>query len=103
MANNFNDAAAQISPEIHQRFRQALETGKWPDGRLLTAEQKDLCMEAVLIYEAAHNMAESERVGYIDRTKKTAPCGTDKSHDHSHDHSHDDDHDDGIETVRILH
>lgn len=99
MTKNFNDAAAQISPEIYQRFRQALELGKWPDGRVVTAEQKEICMEAVLIYEAAQNIAESERVGYIDRTKKTSPCGTDKPHDHDHD----DDQDDGVESVRILH
>jgi uncharacterized protein len=95
MMNKFNDTAAQISSEIYQRFRQALELGKWPDGRVLTLGQKEICMEAVLIYEAAHQVPESQRVGYIDRTKKTAPCGTDKS---GHDHD-----DDGIEPVRIFH
>lgn len=67
---NFEDAAKQINPEIYERFKQALELGKWPDGRELTREQKELCLQAVIVYENAHNVPEQERVGYIDKTKK---------------------------------
>ncbi|KZZ78066.1 hypothetical protein A3765_08295 [Oleiphilus sp. HI0130] len=67
---NFEDAAKQIDPEIYERFKQALELGKWPDGRALTRDQKELCLQAVIVYENAHNVPEKERVGYIDNAKK---------------------------------
>ena len=67
---NFEDAAKQINPEIYERFKQALELGKWPDGRELTREQKEICLQAVIVYENAHNIPEQERVGYIDKSKK---------------------------------
>ena len=67
---NFEDAAKQIDPEIYERFKQALELGKWPDGRELTREQKELCLQAVIVYENAHDVPEKERVGYIDNSKK---------------------------------
>lgn len=67
---NFEDAAKQISPEIYERFKQALELGKWPDGRELTKEQKEICLQAIIVYEDAMDIPESERVGFIDKTKK---------------------------------
>ena len=74
----FEDAATQIDPEIYQRFKTALELGKWPDGRKLTREQKELCLQAVMIYEAKHQVDDGDRIGYVDSAKKTSPCGTDK-------------------------
>ena len=59
----------KLTPDIYQALRRALELGKWPDGRRLTDEQKALCMEAVIRYEAVH-LPEQERVGYIDRGSK---------------------------------
>jgi uncharacterized protein YeaC (DUF1315 family) len=96
MSKTFQDQASNISPEIYQRFRQALELGKWPDGRPLTAAQKEICMEAVLLYEQTHSVSEQDRVGYIDRSRKIAPCGDD-------DHEDDDDPDSDVDPVRILH
>lgn len=55
---------AHMTPEIYQRLKQALELGKWADGRALTQAQKDSCMEAVLRYQAMHLPAE-EHSGYI--------------------------------------
>lgn len=76
---NFEDAAKQLDPEIYQRFKQALELGKWPDGRALSKEQKEICLQAVMLFESAQGKEESDRVGFIDREKKTSPCGSDKS------------------------
>lgn len=72
---NFEDAAQQISPDIYERFKEALELGKWPDGRVLTKEQKEICLQAIIVYERAKGMPESQRTGYVDSTKKTSPCG----------------------------
>lgn len=72
---NFENAAQQISPDIYQRFKEALELGKWPDGRVLTREQKEICLQAIIVYETAQGIPENKRTGYVDSTKKTSPCG----------------------------
>lgn len=41
-----------ITPEIYQRLKQAVETGKWPDGKALTEEQKASSMHTVMAYQA---------------------------------------------------
>tara|TARA_R110001592_G_scaffold337398_1_gene623979 strand:+ start:6100 stop:6363 length:264 start_codon:yes stop_codon:yes gene_type:complete len=85
---NFEDVAEQISPDIYQRFKEALELGKWPDGRLVTKDQKEICLQAIIVYETAQGVPEDQRTGYVDSTKKTSPCGPK---------------DDDAEPVRILH
>lgn len=90
---SFEDVAKQLDPEVYKRFKDALELGKWPDGRALSKEQKEICLQAVMLYEAAQGKSESERVGYIDREKKKSPCGSDKSGSLEED----------LSTVRILH
>jgi len=88
---NFEDVAEAISPDVYEQFKQAIELGKWPDGRALSAAQKEICLQAIMLYEAKHNIDLSERIGYVDSKKKTEPCGTDK------------DKTDDVSTVRILH
>lgn len=72
---NFEDVAQQISPDIYQRFKEALELGKWPDGRILTKDQKEICLQAIMVYERAQEVPDNQRTGYVDSTKKTSPCG----------------------------
>lgn len=90
---SFENVAKQLDPEIYQRFKQALELGKWPDGRVLSKEQKEICLQAVMLFEAAQGKQESDRVGYIDREKKKSPCGSDKSGSLEED----------LSVVRVLH
>lgn len=90
---NFDDAATLIDPEIYKRFRQAVELGKWPDGRSLSKDQKEICLQAMMLFEAKQQVEAADRVGYIDTRKKVAPCDS-KTHDHS---------DDKPDTIRILH
>lgn len=77
---NYQQLIANITPEIHTSLRRAIEIGRWPDGRTLSDEQRALCMEAVIAYEATH-IDERERVGYIDLGSKAEGevCAT---HDH---------------------
>jgi len=35
-----------ITPDIYSRLKLGVEIGKWPDGKSLTSEQKELCMQA---------------------------------------------------------
>ncbi len=41
-----------MTPEVYDRLRQAVETGKWPDGTPLSEEQKESSMQAVMLYQA---------------------------------------------------
>lgn len=43
---------AMMSDDIYEKFKQAIETGKWLDGNPLTEEQKETVMQAVLLYQS---------------------------------------------------
>ena len=60
-----------LDDELIQRFKTALELGKWPDGRALTKEQKDICMQAIIVFEHT-NVPEEQRTGYV--PPKDTPC-----------------------------
>lgn len=62
--STFLDAIANITPEIYQNLKLAVEIGKWPDGRKLTQEQKELTLQALIAWEI-QNLPEEERIGYM--------------------------------------
>ncbi|WP_250658712.1 YeaC family protein [Alkalimarinus coralli] len=73
----FEEIIQKIDPQIYQNLRTAIELGKWPDGRTLTREQKEISMQAVIYYENQANIDESDRIGFIDRAKVEAtPCAS---------------------------
>ena len=49
---NINALLNSLTPEVYERLRQAVETGKWPDGTPLSDEQKASSMQAVMLYQA---------------------------------------------------
>lgn len=69
---SLQDILAMMNPEVHMNLKTAVELGRWPDGRKLTSEQLEYCLQAIIAYEQ-HHLPEEQRVGYIDRTnlKKT--------------------------------
>ncbi len=81
---NYNEVLERLDPQVYRSLKHSLQLGKWPDGRALTEQQKEICMEAIIHYERTHNIPEEERVGYIERD---SGCGGK---------------DDGSEPVRIL-
>jgi len=44
-----------MTPEIYQRLVTAVELGKWPDGVALTAEQKENCLQLVMLWQSRYN------------------------------------------------
>lgn len=62
----FSALIDKLTPDIYQRLKKAVETGKWPDGRQLTAEQRESSMQAVIAYEYRHNIPQAERTGTVD-------------------------------------
>jgi len=64
-----------MSAEVHQQLKTAIELGKWPNGERLSADQVELCLQAVIAWDLK-NLPETERVAYLDRRKlKTSHCG----------------------------
>ncbi|QTF91584.1 DUF1315 family protein [Halomonas sp. BM-2019] len=61
----FERMIQQMTPAIYQSLKQAVQLRKWPDGRLLTREQTELCLEAVMRYEFENQVPEEQRVGYL--------------------------------------
>ena len=66
---NIEQMLAVLDPEIVSRLKTAVEIGKWPNVIVLTAEQRQTCMQAVYAW-AMKNLPETERSGYIDRGTK---------------------------------
>ena len=64
-----------MSMEVWHNMRRAVETGRWPDGRRLTPEQRELSLQAVLAWEIRNNVPEHERTGHV-------PQPDCDSHDH---------------------
>lgn len=60
-----------LDEDIIQRFKTAIEIGKWPDGRELTDAQKETCMQAIIVFEHK-NLPEDQRTGYV--PPKPTPC-----------------------------
>ncbi len=66
----YEELIERLDPTVYQNLRRSIELGKWPDGRKLTPEQREICLEAVIYYENTHSIPETERVGYLDRGSK---------------------------------
>ena len=60
-----------VTPEVHAGLRQAVETGRWADGAPLAREQRELCLQAIIAFEA-RELPPEQRTGYIDRGHKAA-------------------------------
>lgn len=70
---NLEELVNSITPEVYGNLKTAIELGKWADGRVLTSEQKEHSMQAVIAYELKHFSAE-ERSGYVP-PKSHSHCG----------------------------
>lgn len=66
---SYAELLAQLSPEIYQRLLSAVELGKWENGERLSPEQLEHCMQAIIVWDH-RNLPETERVAYIDHSKK---------------------------------
>lgn len=55
MKSELNAIVDAMTPDIYQRLATAVEIGKWPDGVALTEEQKEHCMQLVMLWQAQHN------------------------------------------------
>ncbi|PSS59262.1 YeaC family protein [Pseudomonas sp. BBP2017] len=73
--STFAQMIENITPEIYESLKLAVELGKWADGRKLTTEQKELSLQAVIAWEM-QNLPEEQRTGYMgpqECSSKSAP------------------------------
>lgn len=63
--SSFTEMLNKITPEIYQNLKQSIELGKWPNGQVLSKEQKETCLQAVIAWEIK-NLPENKRTGYMD-------------------------------------
>ena len=54
----------RLSPDIVDRLRRGVETGRWPDGTALSNAQREHSLQAVIAWDSRHRPA-GERVGYV--------------------------------------
>lgn len=66
---NIEQMLSVLDADIVARLKTAVEIGKWPNGVVLTKEQRQISMQAVIAWEV-QNLPESERSGYIDKGHK---------------------------------
>lgn len=62
--SSFNEMINNITPDIYQNLKLAVEIGKWSDGGKLTAEQRELSLQAMIAWEI-QNLPEDQRTGYM--------------------------------------
>ena len=63
-APSFDQMIDSMTLEVWHNMRTAVETGRWPDGRQVSDEQRELCLQAVIAWEI-RNLPEEERTGYM--------------------------------------
>ncbi|PID43099.1 MAG: hypothetical protein CSB48_07335 [Proteobacteria bacterium] len=73
---NMKDLVGSLTDETYKNLKKSLELGKWGDGSRLTPDQKQHCMDMIIMYEDYHNMPEHERTGYIGGKDKKTPCAS---------------------------
>ncbi len=59
-----------MTPEVYHVLRESMELGKWPNGRVLTEEEREAGLQAIIVYEH-QRLPESERVGYMPSSCKS--------------------------------
>ena len=69
--NTVNELVESLTPSMVSDLKQAIELGKFPDGRVVSREQKELMIEAIILYDAL-KLPEEERTGFIHRKKQAS-------------------------------
>ena len=69
--NTVNELVESLTPSMVSDLKQAIELGKFPDGRVVSREEKELMIEATIFYDAL-KLPEEERTGFIHRKKQAS-------------------------------
>jgi uncharacterized protein YeaC (DUF1315 family) len=73
---SYSELVDTMPLETYEGLKRAVELGKWPDGKALTAEQRENALQAIIAWGHRH-LGERDRVGYIDKKQKAGDsCDT---------------------------
>jgi len=75
---DYQQTIDSMSPEIYQRLLRAVELGKWPDGKIVTPEQRAHAMQAIIAWGKSH-LSEQDQIGFIDKGRKEGDSCDDPS------------------------
>ena len=76
--NTVNELVESLTPSMVSDLKQAIELGKFRDGKVVSNEQKELMIEATILYDAL-KLPEEERTGFIHRKKQASGIMDDTS------------------------
>ena len=71
---DFQQLIDSITPEIYENLKNAVETGRWPNGLPLTSEQREQSLQVIIAFDLRHRQ-KPDRVGYI-HSEKHDHCGS---------------------------
>jgi uncharacterized protein YeaC (DUF1315 family) len=60
---SLEELTARITPDLHAELKTAVELRRWQDGKRLTEEQLENCLQLVILYET-HQLPEEQRTGF---------------------------------------
>tara|TARA_R110002110_G_scaffold406421_1_gene626319 strand:- start:133603 stop:133857 length:255 start_codon:yes stop_codon:yes gene_type:complete len=66
---DYQQMVDSMTRPLYDTLKRSLELGKWPDGRVLTQEQREHTLQALIVWGEKH-LPEEQRIGYIDRGHK---------------------------------
>ena len=69
--NTVNELVESLTRSMASDLKQAIELGKFPDGQVVSNEQKELMIEATILYDAL-KLPQEERTGFIHRKKQAS-------------------------------
>jgi len=49
---NLDNMLANITPEVYENLKYAVETGKWQNGQKVSQEQRDNALQLVMAYQS---------------------------------------------------
>lgn len=72
---NIDALLAAMTPDVYERLRSAVETGKWPDGTPLSDQQKEHSLQAVMLYQSkieksSEHMTVNENGEIVQKSKR---------------------------------
>ena len=69
--NTVDELVESLTPDMVNDLKRAIEIGKFPDNRAVSEEQRELMIEATILYDAL-KLPEEERTGFIQRKKQAS-------------------------------
>ena len=69
--NTVDELVESLTPDMVNDLKRAIEIGKFPDNRAVSEEQRELMIEATILYDAL-KLPEEERTGFIHRKRQAS-------------------------------